>query len=427
MPLADTCVRTAIVVLLVTAGCRPGETPRAMPAGMAGPAAPGIPAARAPAVRVGLIVDTAAITLGSTRAFHLSSGAASPGQPAAAGTTWTVRRADDGSLHATTTTGRVLNGRTLTARSTDGAPIVVAGRPYRGDVMVRPGSSGITVVNVLDIESYLMGVVAREIGRRPPSEIEAVKAQAVAARTYAVGNMGGRENLGFDFFASVQDQVYGGILDEDSIASRALRETRGQIVTYDGAPILAYYSSTCGGRTAAIEESWPWRAALPYLQSVSDRIPGTERHYCDASNRFRWSVTWTRPQLLTTLGASLRAFTRSTVALDRVQRVEIADRGTSGRVTVRVDDGNTDWTLRADSVRWVLRTPAGAGLNSSRIDHIAAHMGADGIDSLTVAGGGWGHAIGMCQVGAMGRARAGQTYREILAAYYTGTVVGRAY
>ena len=90
-----------------------------------------------------------------------------------------------------------------------------------------------------------------------------------------------------------------------------MRETDGEILTYNGAPILAYYSSTCGGQTAAIEDSWTNRQPLPYLRSVSDRIPGTDEYYCSTSNRFNWTTRWTRAQLLDVLGETLRAHTRA--------------------------------------------------------------------------------------------------------------------
>ncbi|HEX2168209.1 MAG TPA: SpoIID/LytB domain-containing protein, partial [Longimicrobiales bacterium] len=281
----------------------------------------------------------------------------------------------------------------------------------------------------VDLEQYLLGVVPREIGRLPAHMIEAMKAQAVAARTYAIGNLGGRESLGFDFYATVMDQVYGGVEDEDSIVSRAVRETAGEILTYNGTPILAYYSSTCGGRTAAIEDSWPHRQPLPYLRSVSDRIPGTDEFYCSTSNRFTWNTSWTRAGLLEVLSQTLRAHTRGAVqAVSRVDDVRIVDRNESGRATVQLTADGRDYTLRADSIRWVLQPePGPAILNSSLLHDMEAETGPDGVESLEVHGGGWGHAIGMCQVGAMGRARAGQSYSEILRAYYTGVELRRLY
>jgi stage II sporulation protein D len=379
-------------------------------------------------VRVGLVVDSAAVTVTSAGPFTLSGPDGRGIAEAAPGESWTVAPDEGGGLRLSSASGSLASRGPVVARPAVSHPLAVSGQRYRGEVVIRRATHGVTAVNVLDLEDYLLGVVAREIGKRPAEEIEAVKAQAVAARTYAVGNLGGRESLGFDFFGSVQDQVYGGIEGEDTVATRAVRETRGEIVTWDGVPILAYYSSTCGGHTAAIEESWPWRAPLPYLRPVSDEIPGTGTWYCSTSNRFHWSVQWSRDQLREVLGAALRAHTGGAITSVRaVADVAITGAGPSGRKTVRlVADGRT-YELRADSVRWVLRTPAGAGLNSSRIDELEATRDADGIAALTARGGGWGHGIGMCQVGAMGRARAGQSYRQILATYYTDTRIRRLY
>jgi stage II sporulation protein D len=305
----------------------------------------------------------------------------------------------------------------------------IGARAYRGAALVRPAADGVTAINVVDLEAYLLGVVPREIGHRPAGEIEAIKAQAVAARTYAVGNINGRASLGFDFYATVADQVYGGVADEDSIVSRGVRETRGEILTHNGRPIIAYYSSTCGGRTAAIEDSWPWAAPQPYLRSVSDRIPGSDEYYCSTSNRFRWETEWTRAQLLEVLGETLAAYTGGAVRnVERVSDVRLVARNASERASIEVTADGRSHVVRADSVRRVLRPEGAALLNSSRLDDIAVERDGDGaLTTLRVHGGGWGHAIGMCQVGAMGRARAGQSYREILTAYYTGVAIERLY
>ncbi len=306
--------------------------------------------------------------------------------------------------------------------------VEIGGNAYRGEALVRNGGDGLTAINVLDLEDYLLGVVPREIGRRTTAEVEAVKAQAVAARTYAITHMGGQAALGFDVFSGVQDQVYGGIADEDTVAGRAVLETRGEIITYDGVPIIAYYSSTCGGRTSAVEDAWPWRTPVPYLKSVSDLVPGTDSAWCASSNRFHWTAHWTRAQLLSALGASLRAYTHAAVALRRVDAIDITDTNASGRVSVRLQADGRSWTMRADSVRWVLRLPGGAGLNSARLAKLDVEKGEDGaVTALSVEGGGWGHGVGMCQMGALGRARGGQRYDQILRAYYSGTELKRIY
>jgi stage II sporulation protein D len=411
----------------ILAACTPGEP---APAGPAPPPTTGLPASE-PAVRIGIVVDSATAQVGAASGFAIRVAGGAEVARGNAGETWTFTVDTQGRLSARGP-GGVTQARAASLRVIPDRPgaLTIGGRQYRGEALIIPRSGArLSALNVVDLEAYLLGVVPREIGRLPAAQIEATKAQAVAARTYAIGNLGGRESLGFDFYATVMDQVYGGVADEDTIVNRAVRETRGEILTHDGVPILAYYSSTCGGSTAAIEDSWPWREPLPYLRAVSDRVPGTDDYYCSTSNRFNWTTRWTRAQLLAVIGETLRTHTRGAItAVTRVDDVRIAGRSASGRATVQLTADGREHTLRADSIRWVLRPqPGPAILNSSRLYDLAAERGAGGVESLEIRGGGWGHAIGMCQVGAIGRARAGQRYSEILRAYYTGVELLRLY
>jgi stage II sporulation protein D len=387
-----------------------------------------------PNVRIGISLDTAVVRIGAPVEYDIRSVSGKVLAHATARDTLRITADADGRITARAGGRTVIDAAAAPLRVVPmDLPFVnIDGHTYRGEVLLlTPHASRITAINVTDMESYLLGVVPREMGKRPATEIEALKAQAVAARSYAIGNMGGHSDQGFDFYPTVLDQVYGGTADEDSIVTRAVLETRGQIITYDGRPILAYYASTCGGTTASIEESWPSRAPLPYLRSRSDRIPGTDDdYYCRTSSRFAWKTEWTRAQLLDVLATTLRAHTRGAVTGVRtVDDLSIVSRGPSGRATVDLTADGKTYRLRADSVRWVLRpTPTGGILNSSRLYAIDAAKAADGhIDHVTVEGGGWGHAIGMCQVGAMARARAGQSFREILGAYYTGVTIQSLY
>ena len=432
--------RALLVLVVLLAACTPGERlegpPPRSPDRAPDRRLPSRPAdvarGRAPTVRVGILVDTTEVSISAPAAFELRSVPGGVLARGAAADSWRLQRRGSRALvrraDGTTIGEFELPLRVLAA---DSAFIDIGGRRYRGQALISArGDTRLTAVNVVDLELYLRGVVPREMGRRPASEIEALKAQAVAARTYAIGNLGGREREGFDYYATVMDQVYGGTADEDSIVDRAIRETTGEIVTHAGRPILAYYSSTCGGHTAAIEESWPWRSPLPYLRGVSDQVPGSREFYCSSSNRFNWRVEWTRAQLLEVLGTTLAAHTRGAVSRVRdVERIELRDRGDSQRATVRVVADGRSHTLRADSVRWVLRPPPGGAalLNSSRLYQLGARREDGSVRSLTIEGGGWGHGVGMCQVGAMGRARAGQSYRQILQAYYTDTQIERLY
>jgi stage II sporulation protein D len=420
------------VLFIATTGlasCRPGEGPMRAPTRPTPPAG-ALPTAE-PVVSVGITIDSAAAVVGATTAFEIRSTGGDVVARGSAGEAWTFTADAQGRISGRGP-GGVTQPRTGSLRvipaQTGG--LTIGNRQYRGEALIMARDGGqVTVVNVVDLEAYLLGVVPREIGRLPAAQIEAMKAQAVAARTYAIGNMGIRQSRGFDFYATVMDQVYGGVQDEDSIVNRAVRETRGEILTYHGLPILAYYSSTCGGATAAIEDSWPWRAPLPYLRGVSDRIPGTDQYWCGTSSRFTWTTRWTREQLLAVLGETLRAHTGGRVTgVRRVDEVRLVDRNASDRATVRLVADGVPYTLRADSLRWVLRPqPGPAILNSSRLSAVEARMENGAVGELEIHGGGWGHAIGMCQVGAINRSRAGQSHGQILRAYYTGAELQRLY
>lgn len=424
-----------LVVALLATACRPGEQLGTTVPDARRPSTPGtdLPRGAAPTVRVGIALDTPTVTVGAPGPFELRSLTGGVLARGSAGDRWQLTRTA-GSRVRVVHGGRSLGEFELPVRLTtrDQDFVQIDERRYRGTALINArGQDRLTAINVVDIELYLLGVVPREMGRRPASEIEALKAQAIAARTYAIGNLGGRENLGFDYYATIMDQVYGGVVDEDTIVSRAVTETRGEILTYEGRPIFAYYSSTCGGHTADVEESWPSRGiSYPYLRGVSDRIPGTDDYYCSSSSRFRWRTEWTREQLLEVLGQTLAAHTRGAVTgVQKVNDVKLIKRGEAAqRAAVEITADGRSYTLRADSMRWVLRpTPGPALLNSSMLFTLGAtHEGGE-VQHLAVEGAGWGHAIGMCQVGAMGRARAGHSYRDILLAYYTGTRLERLY
>jgi stage II sporulation protein D len=153
-------------------------------------------------------------------------------------------------------------------------PVRLNGKAYRGKIEVFVNAKGsLTVVNVVPLEEYLLGVVPAELGL---PHIEAQKAQAIAARTYAVANIGGYGTQGFDMVPTVWSQVYKGVSIETAMGTRAVRETAGQIATYNGKPIMAYFTSTCGGRTENSENIFDH--AEPYLRGVECSLEG-HRHF----------------------------------------------------------------------------------------------------------------------------------------------------
>lgn len=153
-------------------------------------------------------------------------------------------------------------------------PVRFNGKAYRGKIEVFVNSRGsLTVVNAVPLEEYLRGVVPNELSL---PALEAQKAQAIAARTYTVANIGQFAAQGFDLLPTVRSQVYRGYSSETAMATQAVNETRGMVATYKGKPIMAYYTSTCGGRTENSENIFDH--GEPYLRGVECSLEG-HKHF----------------------------------------------------------------------------------------------------------------------------------------------------
>jgi stage II sporulation protein D len=331
-------------------------------------------------------------------------------------------------------------GRLVSARREDSravplrqAPVVVRpldpdgtiafdGRHWRGELLVSAGDEGLIVVNRLRMDDYLRGVVPLEIGTTSQDDVSAVEAQAVTARSYAVARLGGALRA-YDLTATTQDQVYGGADAETRIGNASVEATDGMVLLYRGAVADAPYHANCGGSTAAPPDSWR-ASAEPYLQRVSDRIPGTNRYYCDGAPRFRWTRTFERNELRDAIARYVRSLPGGAGGIGVVTNVTVATVTPAGRVgTLTVDTDRGRWSLRGTEIRSALRSSAGELLYSTYFS-VDVVPGRTGVERLILKGGGNGHGVGMCQSGAIGRARAGQDFRTILRTYYPGTTVG---
>jgi stage II sporulation protein D len=163
--------------------------------------------------------------------------------------------------------GAVAAGERIRLVPLDDVPVRVGSKTVRGELELRGGAGGVAVINVLSLEAYLRGVVPAEMGPRAFPAIEALKAQAVAARTYAVAHLGEYSESGYDICDTMQCQVYEGVGSEHPLSDRAVHETEGEIAVFAGQPIDAMYHSTCGGHTEDAAAVFPERAA-PYLVGV---------------------------------------------------------------------------------------------------------------------------------------------------------------
>ncbi len=280
------------------------------------------------------------------------------------------------------------------------------------------------VTNRLSLDAYLRGVIAPEMGERAPEEIEAVKAQAVAARTYALAHLGQYEQTPYDLEADVSDQVYEGASQPRAWVDQAVAATAGEVLSYGTQLIDAYYHSTCGGRTDNIEDVWP-KAARPFLVSVDDDT------FCQWSKYSTWSETFDKKALLRNLRAYRHQLKPPPIAdFKAVTDITLEGETPGGRIrTMVVTTPKGKWTINSDQIRWALGRPSRPGsiLPSDRFTVELKRDRHKNITGALITGSGYGHGVGMCQCGMIGRARAGQPYRDILTHYYTGVQIQRVY
>ena len=305
----------------------------------------------------------------------------------------------------------------------------IDGKSYRGQVLIWKSQGGLQVVNVLGIEDYLKGVVPIEIGGQTPDRIEAVKAQAVAARSYTLAHMGRWRERGFDVMGTIADQAYGGADSENERCNQAIEQTRGVIALFDRAPIQAYYSSTCGGHTANPSEVW-MRDSRPYLQPVRDRTGRIKDSFCDISPKYKWEEEWTgsafEAMLDETLPETQPDWDRARYG--KLRDVEIRSRTSSKRVAdlvLKFEKG--DVVLHGDAIRWSIKCSDGSSLRSCLLAKVGVARKDGRVTRVKFIGRGYGHGVGLCQYGAMGMAEAGYPYPRIIRFYYRDTEIRRVY
>ena len=282
---------------------------------------------------------------------------------------------------------------------------------YNGEFIVTANGNKLNAINVIDIEDYLRGVVPYEIGKLDESKFEALKAQAVAARTYAYKHFGSRVAQGFDVYADTRDQVYKGLHSATELTDKAVRETEGVVMTYNGEFITAYYHSTCGGETEGVV-TWG-RPDHPYLKNKPDLRPdGTP--WCRESNYTEWTREFTEDELRDLFQINAKEAKANVPSFSSIKSMHIQDTLKSGRIhTLVIETNNGSFTAKADKIRWLFKR-GGTILPSS---FFRIHKNGN---EWILKGKGFGHGVGLCQMGARARAQAGQSYIQILTHYYPG-------
>jgi len=296
---------------------------------------------------------------------------------------------------------------------------------YSGRLMLRLNEEyALLVINKLDLETYLRGVVPAEIPSEKKSYFEAIKAQAVCARTYALRRMADRSTESFDVFDNTQDQVYAGQEAARPLADQALAQTCGSVLMYGDSLAAVYYHSTCGGVTEAGGEVFAG-LSVPYLKSTKDLV-GAE-FACRVSPKFRWQRLFSLQQI-----DSLFREKKHYSLLDRKVEdttrvafsVKVLERSISGRVKkLRLVFGDSTLVLEDYQIRDFFRDGSGRGLPSTLF-----YVKSAGDSLLLFRGGGYGHGVGMCQWGAIRLSEKGIKYYDILVnKYFPGTYLKRMY
>ena len=267
----------------------------------------------------------------------------------------------------------------------------------RGPLEIHPVPSGLAVINQINLETYVAGVVSGEVSPKWP--LEALKAQAVAARTYVLYKQAENREQPFDVFASVQDQVYHGHAVRQDSVLQAITETKGQVVTYDRRPIYAAYSSTAAGPTE--DALYVWALDLPYLK-------GVDCPFDNQAPRYDWRTTFTFDYLENQLR-------KEGYAVGTVATLTPYTFTPSGRVDrVRLLHSRGEIILRGQDLRRIVGYSKIFSTNFS-IKSVGAEV--------EVVGHGAGHAVGMCQWGMREMAELGYDYQSILRHYYPGTTL----
>lgn len=273
---------------------------------------------------------------------------------------------------------------------------------YLGTIDLKSEASSIMAYNTIDIESYLKGVVPFEMSDYFP--LEALKAQAVAARNFALKKMGTRSALGYDFDDTILFQVYGGYNPNYRNAIKAVEDTKGMVLLYNSELVEALYSSSNGGYTEASENVWG--NYCYYLRSKPD-----------PSENELWpkgDITFSNQQIDTTLKS--RGYLDETYSFVKID-INSISKFESGRIdslsVVYKDQSGTELTtyIRKESARTFLALPSSL--------YTVSYDEASGI--YTFSGRGYGHGLGMSQIGAKNRAQSGQAFEDILKFYYEGT------
>ena len=295
--------------------------------------------------------------------------------------------------------------------------ITLNGKRYRGRIQISASGNSIIIINVLPMEDYVKGVLAKEmpIGKGEEN-LEALKALAICIRTYAIQKIKDGK-VHFDIYSDTRDQVYGGVNAETPLSNRATDATQNIILKYEGEPAIVFYHSTCGGYTEAVDNVFTTEE-IPYLISVKD---GNDPN-CIISPKFNWEEKYTRELIV----ERLKKYSLLDNQNYTLEDIEILNRFDSGRVNeikIIVEDEygeEQSLIIQGNEIRGVIRNADGKSILWSTMFDISSYS-----SNIILSGRGFGHGVGLCQWGAISLSKKGWGYDKILYQYFPGTTVGK--
>ncbi|HDZ77653.1 MAG TPA: SpoIID/LytB domain-containing protein, partial [Candidatus Omnitrophica bacterium] len=257
----------------------------------------------------------------------------------------------------------------------------------------------LSVINYINIEDYIKGVLFHEVSHRWP--IESLKAQAIATRTYALYHAQMNKDKDYDVSSDIYSQVYGGKNSERYRTNKAVRLTTGLVLFYEGKIFPTYFHATCAGKTEDANQLWDIN--LPCLKSV-------DCLFCVGSPHFKWEKNIIFSQILDKLNAA-------GYNLESLEDIQIIERNNSNRVKILLLKSNKEeLSISGKHFRQIMDPKEIRSLNFS----LEINEG-----SVDFFGFGWGHGVGMCQWGAYFMSKQGYKYQSILQFYYSGAEIGK--
>jgi stage II sporulation protein D len=309
-------------------------------------------------------------------------------------------------------------------------------RSYRGEIEISLTAKGINLVNKVNLEEYLYGVVPAEMPASWPTE--ALKAQAVAARSEAMAKLGRHKDEGFDFCAEVHCQAYNGVESETEATNQAVDDTKGELLYYADKPADAVYSSNCGGHTQ--DNIFGQEEEVAYLKGIPDtgdvigmsfplspleleswfKIPPAEIFCNIAEYQPRSNFRWVRIYS----GDEIEEMLRGTADVGKINKIVVLKRRKSGHVSaIKIIGDKSSYVIEKELV---IRKALG-NLRSSMFKIEIKYASDQKPRQFVFYGGGFGHGLGLCQAGACGMAAQGRGYQEIISHYFSGVVLKKAY